>query len=215
MKELVICFYLICGMGLTMQAEPCFGEREKVLLFIRNGSGDLDYTLRHEVGVMRHILEQAGFEVHLATVSGEPVTTDSIHLVPDVKLSDLVVTDYAGFMIPCMHAGVGPESVDPEAVEMAREVAEAEIPIAAQHAANIILARAGLLQGRIYTFHQEVNVDQYPSLNGSEYGGTGVKQDGLVITSGVCPYISMLTGLDDGTVGLTHSLIEAIRALKH
>jgi hypothetical protein len=40
--------------------------------------------------------------------------------------------------------------------------------------------------------------------------GTGVVQNGGVITSGTCPYQAKLTGRPDGTVELAQKLIEAV-----
>jgi len=193
-----------------LNSEPLPGELEKVLLYIRDGSGDLDYTLKEEVGVMKQLLEESGFTVVVATVSGESLSADSAQIVPDMKLSDVEVSDYSGFILPCMHAGASPEKVSYQAIRMVQEAVEAEIPLAVQHAAIIILARAGVLKGRKYAFHTEVNVDDYPDLEGSIYSGKGIVQDDSIIMSGVCPYLSMLYGLDDGTEQLTHALMAAI-----
>jgi hypothetical protein len=43
------------------------------------------------------------------------------------------------------------------------------------------------------------------------YDGTGVVQDGQVITSGTCPHQARPTGSPDGTAELTKKLIEAIQ----
>src|SRR5271157_2908298 len=41
----------------------------KVLLFLRNGqSGDLEYVLKKEVGVMKNTLERSGYRVVVATL---------------------------------------------------------------------------------------------------------------------------------------------------
>ena len=93
---------------------------------------------------------------------------------------------------------------------MVKEVVLAEKPIAVQHAAIIILAKAGVLKGISYTFHAEVDINKYPEFKDSLYSGTGVVKDGNIITSGVCPYLEKLYGFEDGTELLTESLILAI-----
>ena len=86
---------------------------------------------------------------------------------------------------------------------MVKEVVLADKPIAVQHAAIIILAKAGALQGINYTFHAEVDTVKYPEFKGSVYSGTSVVRDGNIITSGVCPYLEKLYRLEDGTELLT------------
>jgi putative intracellular protease/amidase len=123
-------------------------------------------------------------------------------------LIDVVVSDYSGFILPCMHAGVS--TVNPQASEMVQEVVMAQKPIAVQHAAIVILANAGVLKGINYTFHKEVDIAKYPEFEGSVFSGTGVVKDGNIITSGVCPYLEKLYGFQDGTELLTKSLVLAI-----
>ena len=210
MKQLLFCSLISIGLFFSVNSELQSQESKKVLLFIRDGSGDLEYTLKAEVGVMEQMIEQSGLTVVIATVSGQPLITESVHLTPDLKLIDVDIADYSGFILPCMHAGVSSEIVNPHAVRMVKEVILAEKPIAVQHAAISILANAGVLQGINYTFHVEIDTIRYPEFKGSVYSGTSVVRDGNIITSGVCPYLEMLYGLDDGTELLTKSLIMAI-----
>jgi len=79
MKKLLLYSLISIGIFLSMNSEIQSQESEKVLLFIRDGSGDLDYTLKAEVGVMKQMLEQSGFTVVIATVSGQPLVTESVH----------------------------------------------------------------------------------------------------------------------------------------
>jgi putative intracellular protease/amidase len=210
MKQILLYSFISIGIFFSVNSEIQSQESEKVLLFIRDGSGDLDYTLKAEVGVMKQMLEQSGFTVVIATVSGQPLVTESVHITPDLKLINVEVADYSGFILPCMHAGASSEKVNPQALRMVKEVVLAEKPIAVQHAAIIILAKAGVLKGINYTFHVEVDIIKYPEFTGSVYSGTKVVKDGNIITSGVCPYLEKLYGLEDGTELLTESLILAI-----
>ena len=68
---------------------------------------------------------------------------------------------------------------------------------------ELTLARAGLLDGKRYAYG-------YATIEEGIYSGTGVVQDGLVITSGTCPYQARLTGRPDGTAELTQKLIETV-----
>lgn len=210
MKHLLLYLLISMGVFFSVNSELQSQESKKVLLFIRDGSGDLDYTLKAEVGVMKQMLEESGLTVVVATVSGQPLITESVHITPDLKLIDVKIADYSGYILPCMHAGASSENVNPQAVKMVKEVILADKPIAVQHAAIIILAKAGVLQGINYTFHAEVDIIEYPEFKGGVYSGTGVVKDGNIITSGVCPYLEKLYGFEDGTELLTESLIIAI-----
>jgi len=211
MKHLLLYSLMTIGVFFTANSELQSQESKKVLLFIRDGSGDLDYTLKAEVGVMKQILEESGLTVLVATVSGQPLIAESVQITPDLKLIDVNIADYSGFILPCMHAGASSEAVNPQAVRMVKEVVLAHKPIAVQHAAIIILAKAGALQGINYTFHAEVDTVKYPEFKGGVYSGTGVVKDGNIITSGVCPYLEVLYGFKAGTELLTESLIKEIK----
>ena len=106
MKQLLFCSLISIGLFFSVNPELQSQESKKVLLFIRDGSGDLEYTLKAEVGVMEQMIEQSGLTVVIATVSGQPLITESVHLTPDLKLIDVDIADYSGFILPCMHAGV-------------------------------------------------------------------------------------------------------------
>lgn len=121
---------------------------------------------------------------------------------PDAALKDLKVSKYAGFLLPCMAAGA-PGVIDLEAIEMVKEAAAQGKPVAAQYGSVFTLARAGLLDGKRYAYG-------YATIEEGIYSGTGVVQDGLVITSGTCPYQARLTGRPDGTAELTQKLIETV-----
>jgi putative intracellular protease/amidase len=86
---------------------------------------------------------------------------------------------------------------------MVKEAAAQGKPVAAQYGSIFTLARAGLLAGRGYAYERA----SFPE---GTYGGTGVVRDGLVITSGTCPYKARETGRPDGTPELTRLFIEAV-----
>lgn len=49
-------------------------ESNKVLLIIRDGSGDLEFMLNKEIKIMQETIEKAGFTVEIATLSGEAIS---------------------------------------------------------------------------------------------------------------------------------------------
>ena len=51
----------------------CAEDTSKVLLFIPDGSVDLEFSLTKEAGVMKDILEQSGFEVALQRCQVNPL----------------------------------------------------------------------------------------------------------------------------------------------
>ncbi len=217
MKHLLFLFMLVIGFTSSSIPELYSQESNKVLLFIQDGSADLEFMLKKEVGVMKDILEQSGFEVTIATVSGEPIVVGSTKLKPDLKLVDVSVTDYVGFILPCMAASDTSWALLPqEAVTMVKNAAAEGKPVAAQLGSVLILARAGVLIDKKYAFAdlEVLNANKSPDLKncGGIYSGTGVIQDGNIITSGVCPYWAKMNEVQDGTQELSQTLVKVIKA---
>jgi hypothetical protein len=50
----------------------------------------------------------------------------------------------------------------------------------------------------------------FPAFQDAIYGGSGLVQDGLIITSGVCPTLEKVLGMENGTVKLTNAFIVAV-----
>jgi putative intracellular protease/amidase len=186
----------------------CKEEAPKVLIFIRNG-GNLEYMLPNEVGMMNDILKVAGFSVKIATISGEVLKAPSSSLTPDLKLSEVNIDDYEGFMLPCMAAG---DSITPEAVAFVKEIVKKNKPIAAQTNSVLTLAKAGVLNGKKYAYVEEKdwNSTMFPEFNNGIFSGTGVVQDGNILTSGICPWMARRANHQDGTARLTLTLINLI-----
>jgi putative intracellular protease/amidase len=201
MKRIILMLILVSFISSFKKETP------KVLLYIEDNSMDLGYMLTHEVGKMREILKQSGFEVIIATISGETLKADSISVTPDIKLSIVNVNDYSGFILPCM--APADTIVTPEEKSFVRKVVNEGKPIAAQTAAVLILAKAGVLNGKKYSFPKNnmISPDMYPEFKSGIYGGNSVIQDGNIITCGVCPMEAKVTGAQDGTAGLTQKLI--------
>lgn len=184
-------------------------DAPKVLLFITDGSPELEFMLTKEVAVMKSVLEQSGAKVDIATLSGEPISVGSVKLDPVLKLANVRAEDYSGLIIPCM--AVDKRNV-PEMVAFVKKAVEAKKPVAAQFGGVEYLAQAGVLKGKKYAYGVEVDLKETPEFNGGIYSGTGVVRDGNIITSGICPMWSREKGVADGTSGLARALIEAIMA---
>jgi putative intracellular protease/amidase len=181
----------------------------KILLFIKEGSTQLEYMLTNEVGKMSEIIKQSGFEVTIATISGEVLKSDSITVKPDFKLSEVNIDEYAGVIIPCMTLDLA----TPEMITFVKTTIEKGKPIAAQAGSVTLLANAGILNGKKYAYNHDASTET--DFESSIFSGTGVVQDGIIITSGTCPYIAKETGWQDGTRKLTETLIETIKAKNH
>jgi putative intracellular protease/amidase len=180
-------------------------QKYKVLLIAREAPKytDLDYMIDKEVDVMKGLLSQAGFEVVVASVSGQPMVGTSKTLKPDLKLGEVKTADYAGFIIPCLVV----ESELPADFAASLKTAMANgKPVAAQQGGVGALSKAGFLSGKRYASLREM-----PQLKDATYIGTGVVQDGKLITSGVCPYMARARGLEDGTTKVTQALIAELK----
>jgi putative intracellular protease/amidase len=178
----------------------------KILLFIKEGSPQLEYMLTNEVGKISEIIKQSGFEVSIATISGEVLKSGSITVKPDLKLSEVNIDEYAGVIIPCMMLDLA----TPEMIAFVKTAVDKGKPIAAQAGSVTLLANAGILNGKKYAYNHDASTET--DFESSIYSGTGVIQDGIIITSGTCPWIAKEAGWQDGTPKLTQTLIETIKA---
>jgi putative intracellular protease/amidase len=169
-----------------------------------------DYAIIKEFGVMKTTLEGAGYTVVLATLDGQPVHGKALSITPDLKFSDVKVADYKALLLPCLDAGDTP----PESLQIAKEALAQGKPIAAQNGGVFILSMAGILKGKNFAIAEYYAVGdgkQYFNPNGGKYVGDGVVQDGTILTSGVCPVMSIFIKKPDGTLELTQKLIAMMR----
>ena len=159
------------------------------------------------------MLKKSGFEVTVITLSGEAIITDTVRIITDLKLSQVNIADYSGFIFPCM-APPWDKIYEPntEVVEFIRKVSQTGKPMAAQTLSVTDFAKAGVLKGRKYAFTIDPNPEEYPEFTGCIYSGEGVIQDGNIITSGTCPWKTREYGKPDGTTKLTRLLIESMNA---
>jgi putative intracellular protease/amidase len=202
-------FYLIFLSAVLFVS--CGRDAPKVLLFITDGSRDLELMLAKEVLVMKEILEQSKFDVVITSLSGETISVDTLVIEPDLKLDNVSIADYSGYIFPCM----APPwekiyNLNPEVVSLIKEISKTGKPMAAQTLSVADFAQAGVLIDKKYAFTIDPDVNEYPDFKGGIYMGEGVIQDGNIITSGTCPWKTREYGKPDGTQLLTHLLIKAI-----
>jgi putative intracellular protease/amidase len=184
----------------------------KVLLFMRNAekSGNLEYMLQKEVGVMKDVLERSGYKVVIATLDGSSFAAGATKVTANIKLAEAIVADYAGFILPCLAVPSypAPPDVSPEAIALVKAATAAGKPVAAQTGSLWTLAEAGLLKGRKYAYAME---EKSPYFTGATFAGTGIVRDGLIITSGICPFMAKETKAIDGTEQVALALVAAMK----
>ena len=164
--------------------------------------------LNKEVGVMVSMLEAAGYEPVVASASGQPIVAGATTLTSDMKLADVKVDDYVGFVFPCMAVPMDPPMPPPEALEIAKQAVAQGKPVAAQVGGVATLGMAGVLDGKQFALFGEMASLVPKGIR----KGMGVVQDGNIITSGVCPFLAKAFGFQDGTSELTQKFIDALAA---
>ena len=187
----------------------------KMMLFMRDASaagvGDLEFMLEREVFVMKKALEESGFTVVVATLDGKDVKDGALTLKCDVKLTlDMEIDEYAGFMLPCLSVPSypSPPYVSPEAEALVKNAVAAGKPVAAQVGSVWTLAKAGVLKGKKYAYTLN---DRHSYFQGGIWSGDGVVRDGLVMTSGICPYVELKMGGKEHSEELALTLAEAMK----
>jgi putative intracellular protease/amidase len=185
----------------------------KVLLFVRDGSRDPELMLSREVGVMKRMLEEAGFQVDVATESGETMRAGSAEVVSNLRIRDAVSSEYEGIALPCMAPGAE-HPVSAEALAVVEAFVSDGKPVLAARGSVALLAQAGGLEGKKYAFASKVDEKAQPEFAGGHYQGPGVVRDGNTSTSGVCPLSAKSSPVPDGTEEVTRSFIESLKTGK-
>lgn len=216
--------FSICISPISFSAE----NSDIVLIIIKESygidSGDRQFMESEEAILMKKTLEEVGFMVHIASASGRTflrdrvtyeggVSIERVTLESDYKLGEVKVDNYIGFIITCSGLGrntnydskqepaFGETYSKPEEVAFAKQIVDSGKPIGAQHRGVVILAEAGALKGKKYSYMHDLQLDD------SVYGGQDVVKDGNIITSTFCPYFRS----KDQTVKLTKALIVEIQ----
>ena len=164
---------------------------------------------------MKHVLEESGFKFVIGSTTGRTFLIDEITLESDIKLTDVSISGYAGFIITCSGLGskmspgsksalvFGETFVKPEKVAVAKQIAAMNKPVAAQDRGVRILAAAGALEGKKYSYDNDLLISE------ATCGGQGVIQDGNAITAPYCPHYADIVGQKkkDQTTQLAKTLI--------
>jgi protease I len=160
-------------------------------------TGDAAETL--EVFYPYHRLQEAGFEVHLGApearklqfvvhdfVDGFDTYTEKPgHTWPaDVAFADVDPADYVAIVVP---GGRAPEYIrnNEDAKRIVRHFFETDAPVAATCHGPLLLAAAGVLQGRTSSAYPELAVDVETAGGVFENGGGVV--DGRLVTARAWP----------------------------
>jgi putative intracellular protease/amidase len=217
--SIFVALMVIFMAGVISFSSQAFGQSgRKVLMIPREGySTDLDLMIKMEVGVMSILLKGAGFEVDIATTSGQSILGPTQKIEKVLRLSEINLDNYAGVIMACMAVGMFPgPPVSPEAVAVVKKALADGKPVAAAANSSIILAEAGVLKGKKYAFlvdplkTTETRKRTDPRFIDAIYSGPGVVQDGKIITSGVCPNLERVYAMQNGTVELTQKFIAAM-----
>jgi putative intracellular protease/amidase len=194
MKKLVrfalLMLLLSTWAGCVSQLRP-ISASPKVLIVIRGGyaSVAMPYMTDNELGVMIDLLEDAGFELSVASLTYDPFESETRTITPDLLVGAVDAAEFDAVVLPCLAAGTTPDS--PEIVELLTEFDKQEKVIAVQHG-----ARYDLHTGDI------IDLDQLTSRE--------VLQKGRVITSFCCPYQAKHYGCEDATRALIEKLITTL-----
>jgi putative intracellular protease/amidase len=226
MKKVIIFGTIMLIMGvISFSSHPIMGPTEvfgqsgrKILMVTREGySTDLDLMIKMEVGVMNILLKRAGFEVDIASTSGQPILGPTQKIEKVMRLSEINLDNYVGVIMPCMAVGMYPgPPVSPQTVALVKKALAEGKPVAAAANSSIILAEAGVLKGKRYAYitdplkTTETWKRTDPRFVDAIYSGPGVVQDGKIITSGVCPTLERIFAMQNGTIELTQKFIAAI-----
>jgi putative intracellular protease/amidase len=222
---LLLAIALIFSIGISPKSFSAeTGDKVLIIIKERYGSADTQFLKTEEAILMKQTLEEVGFMIHIASASGRKfwrrrVTNEAgewiekVDFESDYKLGDVNVDNYSGFMITCSALGVnisidrkrvlafGETYSKPEEVAIAKKIVDSGKPIAAQGKGVVILAEAGVLKGKKYSYMRDLQLDD------AIYGGQDVVKDRNIITSTFCSYYPS----KDQTVELTEALIDAIQ----
>jgi putative intracellular protease/amidase len=204
-RELAIALMLLSGISTAIGADS-----SKVLMYVTEGSRDLELMLTEEVGVMQQMLEEAGYSVDIATRGNQSMTSATTTLTPTIKLADVDIDNYAGVILPCMAPDAETEPPPQKVAEILQAAIAQDKPIAASRAAVVPLAQAGGVAGRQYAFASPVDISKRTEFAGGTFSGIGVVRDGNISTAGICPLSARSLGEEDGTIELTRNFIDSL-----
>lgn len=171
-----------------------------------------DMMLKIEAGAMINILEEAGYEVDVATGSGKTIVSGLSTFTPDHNFAEIDVNDYDGLILPSVKTPRS-KKISEQAAKIINQFNDEGKPIAAQANGIAWLGEVGILSGKKFSF-VSASVNNIRLRNQLKDGilinNRPIVKDGNIITSGVGPDISQKFNLHDGTSWLTKAFIEEI-----
>ena len=97
MRRISIFTIMVILAGIISFSSQAFAQSgSKVLMIPREGySPDLDLMIKMEIGVMTKLLKKAGFDVDIATTSGQSIIGPTQKIEKVARLSEIKLGDYA------------------------------------------------------------------------------------------------------------------------
>lgn len=156
---------------------PAAGKGQVLMVIAPRDFRDEEYARPRE------ILESAGYAVTVASRSRETARGMlGMRVQPDLLLSGARAADYDAVVFV---GGSGAQTYwdDPEAHRLAREAAEGGKVVAAICIAPVILARAGVLEGKQATVFDPPSLCAELTAHGATCTGASVQRDGRIVTA--------------------------------
>lgn len=158
-------------------APPAAVKGEVLMVIAPQGFRDEEYARPREV------LESAGYAVTVASRSRETARGMlGMRVRPDLLLSEARAADYDAVVFV---GGSGAQTYwdDPEAHRLAQEAANGGKVVAAICIAPVILARAGVLEGKQATVFDPPSLCAELTAHGATCTGASVQRDGRTVTA--------------------------------
>lgn len=156
---------------------PAAGKGQVLMVIAPRDFRDEEYARPRE------ILESAGYAVTVASRSRETARGMlGMRVQSDLLLSEARAADYDAVVFV---GGSGAQTYwdDPEAHRLAREAAEGGKVVAAICIAPVILARAGVLEGKQATVFDPPSLCAELTAHGATCTGASVQRDGRIVTA--------------------------------
>lgn len=192
MRSWVCSLTVLLLVGLGTPRTFAKDTRTVLLLISRENSRNPELMLTKEIKVMVSLLKQAGYQVNVSAPSEREIAGTTTVVKPDLKNSEVKVSDYAGFVFPCMAQPNKAIGVAPEFIQLVKQIAATGRPIAAEMSAIDILRAAGVAEGK----HLAAQNSHPP-----------VVQDGNLVTNMLCPYMALEMGEKDAVAELMQTFI--------
>jgi putative intracellular protease/amidase len=220
-KRFLLCFsiiFILFAFAVSAQSTdhseadsvPSHGS---ILIFLRHGrSYDWDLALQ-ELQHISDIVTGAGYIPVTASIGGKTVKRNNTEIRPDIAVETADLDNYQGIIIPCLLRGSTAENWHAriEEIELVTMASESGIPIAAQHGGVVILAEAGLLEGKKFAYYPDDAFwnDEYFSKGLYVISRDVIRADNL-ITSGPCLFHTQIPGQEAGTEEMMKLFFEAV-----